>query len=263
MAPLSRDLTGLVLPHEYYGSHLDSNGITIDKDLELLNFGKAGESLAEIWSESIINNYPVIAKYIEPKTGQNLVNQTVSENWKLSHVRQSQYLLQISKCDDRSCCKEFRSGIKDILPERFIPPPVLYIRNEKGVKSSENMTGHFNSLSWRLALKCPIEHPYHVLPFDYYCSSIRENIEERMCEFCGLYCSSKISVKSHVKLHKFAPQVHNYCLPEVTGLEIIEEMFIDNNIEINNNEVSDQNDKIIIINNMNEWLSPCFQTDFL
>jgi hypothetical protein len=92
MAPLSRDLTGLILPHEYYGSHLYSNGITIDKELELLNFGKAGKSLAEIWSGSIIDDYPDKAKYIDPKTSQNLVNQTVSENWKLSHVRQSQYL---------------------------------------------------------------------------------------------------------------------------------------------------------------------------
>jgi uncharacterized protein involved in tolerance to divalent cations len=76
-----------------------------------------------------------------------------------------------------------------------------------------------------------------------------------MCEFCGLYCSSKISVKSHEKLHKIAPQIHNYSFPEVTALEIIEEMFIDNNIEINN-EISDKNDKITIINDTNEWLSP-------
>jgi hypothetical protein len=48
MAPLSRDLNGLIIPHEYYGSHLDSNGVTIDKELELLNFGKAGKSLTEM-----------------------------------------------------------------------------------------------------------------------------------------------------------------------------------------------------------------------
>jgi hypothetical protein len=262
MAPLSRDLTGLILPHGHYGSHLDSNGITINKDLELINFGKAGKSLSEIWSESIIDDYPVIAKYIEPMTGQNKVNQTISENWKFSHVRQSQYLLQIVKCDDHNCCKEFRSSIKDILPERFIPPPVLYVRSEKGVQSSEDMTGHFYSLSWRLSLKCLIEHPYHVLPFDYYCPTIRENIEERMCEFCGLYCSSKNSVKSHEKLHKNLPQIHNYSVSVETGPEIVEEMYIDNNVEINNNEFYDSNDKITIINDMNDWLSPCFQTDF-
>jgi hypothetical protein len=73
MAPLSRDLTGLILPHKHYGSHLDSNGTTINSKLELLNFEKAGEILAEIWSETVIDNHPVFAKYIEPKTGQNIV----------------------------------------------------------------------------------------------------------------------------------------------------------------------------------------------
>ncbi|KAJ8940658.1 hypothetical protein NQ314_010633 [Rhamnusium bicolor] len=34
MAPLSHELAGLILPHEHYGSHLDSYGKTVDKDLE-------------------------------------------------------------------------------------------------------------------------------------------------------------------------------------------------------------------------------------
>ena len=42
MAPLSLGLAGIILPHEHYGSHLDGNGNTIDPDLELKNFEKAG-----------------------------------------------------------------------------------------------------------------------------------------------------------------------------------------------------------------------------
>ena len=34
MAPLSHDLAGVVLPHDTYGTHLNSSGITIDKKLE-------------------------------------------------------------------------------------------------------------------------------------------------------------------------------------------------------------------------------------
>lgn len=45
MAPLSRDLAGLILPHDYYGSHLDNQGKTTDQELEKLNFGKAGRTL--------------------------------------------------------------------------------------------------------------------------------------------------------------------------------------------------------------------------
>jgi hypothetical protein len=260
MAPLSRDLTGLILPHQHYGSHLNSNGATINSELELLNFKKAGETLAEIWSETVIDNYPVFAKYIEPKTGQNIMINSINENWKFTHVKQSQYLLQIVKCDDSNCCKEFRSTIRDILSERFIPPPVLYVKRNEGIKTSDDMTGHFNSLSRRLALKCSVKHRFHVLPFDYYCPSIRENIEERICEICGLYCLSKNNVKSHKKLHKNT-SIHNYSMTEETGHEIIEEMFIDNNIDINANEDDwyDTIDRITIINDLNAWLSPCFE----
>ena len=32
---------GLILPHDYYGSHLDDNGKAIDKTLEVQNFKRA------------------------------------------------------------------------------------------------------------------------------------------------------------------------------------------------------------------------------
>ena len=34
---------GLILPHDYYGTHLDDNGNTIDKQLEINNFKRAGK----------------------------------------------------------------------------------------------------------------------------------------------------------------------------------------------------------------------------
>lgn len=42
MAPLSRELATVVLPYEHYRSHLDSQGKTIDSELELKNFQRAG-----------------------------------------------------------------------------------------------------------------------------------------------------------------------------------------------------------------------------
>ena len=32
------------------------------------NFQKAGETLAEVWNENVIDNYPVFAEYINPAT---------------------------------------------------------------------------------------------------------------------------------------------------------------------------------------------------
>ena len=42
MAPLSRELSGLILPHEHFGTHLDADGRTIDEELEKANFSFAG-----------------------------------------------------------------------------------------------------------------------------------------------------------------------------------------------------------------------------
>ena len=49
-APLSKELAGIVLPYDSFGTHLDENGKTIDDVKELQNFRKAGETLSEIWS---------------------------------------------------------------------------------------------------------------------------------------------------------------------------------------------------------------------
>ena len=111
MAPLSRELAGLILPHDKYGSHLDDSGHTTDTDLEKLNFKHAGQTLAEVWNIKI-DSYPVTAEYIEPK---GIKPPAVDRKWAANHVRQSQYLLQIVRCDDRSCCGPWRSNWKIVM----------------------------------------------------------------------------------------------------------------------------------------------------
>lgn len=49
MAPLSRDLSGGVLSHEHYGTHLNNSGKSVNVQLEMENFGKAVECLADVW----------------------------------------------------------------------------------------------------------------------------------------------------------------------------------------------------------------------
>lgn len=59
MAPLSRDLAGLVIDHEKLGNHLNDKGETIDVELEKKNFEAAAKILEEIWSETIIDGSTV------------------------------------------------------------------------------------------------------------------------------------------------------------------------------------------------------------
>lgn len=95
MAPLSRTLSGVILPHDYYGSHLDSASKTVDDDLELKNFHYAGEALAQIWSELNIDGYNVVAEFIPSETFQD-PSECTDQFWYMSHVRESQYLLQVN-----------------------------------------------------------------------------------------------------------------------------------------------------------------------
>ncbi|XP_036340341.1 protein dachsous-like, partial [Rhagoletis pomonella] len=78
MAPLSRELAGVILPHDSFGNHLDGNGKTVDPILEKINFRKAGEVLAEIWSGMVIDSYEVFAEYIEADArAENFVPVTI------------------------------------------------------------------------------------------------------------------------------------------------------------------------------------------
>lgn len=94
MAPLSAQLSGVVLPHDTCGTHLYSRGRTIDKELELKNFAIAGSMLANLWNENVIDGHPVIAEYLDPKEYSD-VSLRVDQEWYMTHVRESQYLLQV------------------------------------------------------------------------------------------------------------------------------------------------------------------------
>ena len=41
MAPLSKELAGVLLPHDAFGSHLDENDVTVNAVKEVQNFKKA------------------------------------------------------------------------------------------------------------------------------------------------------------------------------------------------------------------------------
>lgn len=95
MAPLSQDLAGLILPHNHHGEHLDGRQETIDDDMERQNFSYAGGVLSEIWSSTVIDGYPTVAEYVEPDNDQSNIESSYSEKWRMEHVRESHYLLQV------------------------------------------------------------------------------------------------------------------------------------------------------------------------
>ena len=102
MAPLSKELAGVILPHEYFGSHLNASLETTDTQLEQRNFEYAGKILCEIWGKMVIDGFPVVSDFINNEPTATVHH--VSNEWRDQHVMESQYLLQIVKCDNRECC---------------------------------------------------------------------------------------------------------------------------------------------------------------
>ena len=72
MAPLSKQLTGVVLDHKYHGSHLDASKETVNVKLEKKNFEHAGKRLVKILEEMTLDNHKTIAKYVTPPTNMDL-----------------------------------------------------------------------------------------------------------------------------------------------------------------------------------------------
>ena len=118
MAHLSKELGCVLLDRKHFGAHLDDKGNTVGPQIELKSFEHNRKILGEIWSRMVINDYQVIAEYIVDKALK--IVKDVSEIWRSSHVRSSQYLLQIIKCNNITCCTSFRSSNKKIVKDSFL-----------------------------------------------------------------------------------------------------------------------------------------------
>ena len=65
MAPLSKTLSGILFPHETFGTQLDSSRKTIDTNVEKGNFKAASEILVKVSKKIVLDNFPVAADYVE------------------------------------------------------------------------------------------------------------------------------------------------------------------------------------------------------
>lgn len=135
MAPLSHDLTGIILPHDSFGSHLDSTWKTKDLDLEKKNIFQAAEILLDIWSKTVIDGHRVDC--VAVPLGQEYVPPTPDPTWVSKHVQQSWYSLQIVKCFDFKCCEPFITDWPKMFPSRFLPYPSVYEYGESGMVAVE------------------------------------------------------------------------------------------------------------------------------
>ncbi len=61
----------------------------------------------------------------------------LDEYWCAMHVLQTQYTLQIIRCNSVECCGPWRSNYDDVFPHRFLPSPVPFERTPYGVRMAD------------------------------------------------------------------------------------------------------------------------------
>ena len=206
MAPLSHDIAGVVLPHDHFGSHLNSKGETIDREMEIKNFSYAGKILSEIWSNTIIDGNSVVAEYVEPIDEHNINIIEQSTSWKDKHVQESQYFLQIVKCKDTSCCELPRSSYFCFMKQQFLPAPLPLVQTDDGLQCRiDEGNTQFGNLFVNLVLDKSVLPPRALkqfpkgIPYDFACPSVQNSLQKRICSFCGHYCASIKSITDHMK----------------------------------------------------------------
>lgn len=219
MAPLSRFLAGIILPYETFGSHLNSQGLTIDTDREKSNFKKAGETLAEVWNEAVIDSFPVLAEWRGGIKAEEPAYP--SQQWLVSHVRASQYFLQIVKCNDEECCAAPTSSLSTVLQHRFFPAP-LPIMNTEGIDISDLIRPEVNFLSLFQRLSMNVKHSglqdINDCPYDLFCPTVRLAVKKRTCHICRLYFPSQAMVAAHkTAVHK-GIQIHD--IPKIRPIRV-------------------------------------------
>ena len=212
MFHLSKELTGVLLPHDTYGSHLDSGGKTVDTELEIKNFKAAGKTLCNIWEDLVIDGYPTVAEFIEDPPSESIKSYVPTAAFRDKHVFETQYMTCYMKCDNEECCEPYVTNIELLFPHRKIPPIIPIKRDQFGIgaemREFDGQKVEFLSIEMRslygeniLPREFKGKFPGDV-PYDAFFPSLKDRIEKRCCKNCGKYHATLKSLAHHKKLCK-------------------------------------------------------------
>ena len=107
------------------------------------------------------------------------------------NVRESQYMLQIVKCEDRNCCSIPRSSYFNLIIDRFLPPPLPLSQSDDGLVvnlESQNFASLFTTIFLGKKVLPPqaFKQFPKSIPYDYACPTLQSELSKRVCSQCGL-----------------------------------------------------------------------------
>ena len=293
MYHLSKELAGIVLPADTYGTHL-KDGKTVDEVLEEKNFKAAGEVLAEVWSNLVIDNHPVTSEYVDEKPSELITSFSATPAFKSRHLIQTQYMTIALKCDNLMCCSPPKTIIHKFFPGRRVPALIPLKQTASGPEAlplSPNVTKEelsFLDVFQRLSMESilmpeELKIKYNgMVPYDVYFPTLQQKVEERVCKLCRQYFALKLSLKEHKQVgHKRSRDEDGPCTKEgisnVAAHEVLDEFLAEDeererqeNLEDSDDDVLEQQSMRPLISvpaaggietivNLKEWLKSPYQ----
>ncbi len=192
--------------------------------------------------------------------------------WCATHVLQTQYTIQIIRCNNSSCCTPWRSNYIQVFPHRFLPPPVPFNRSSRGVKMAEiesssatinPISPFYGNLFQRIQFHGIVINRTHndLLPFDACCPSLQIKLPSRICSICKQYIPSAIRLRNHYKIHQ-----QQYASNFLDYNNNKEEDFLDDNdlndpYEMSMIQIQPTQNGVCLFTDMIEWLRSDFEDD--
>jgi len=141
-----------------------------------------------------IDNYPVVATYCPPAINtDNVTSHAVaSRQRRTAHVRESQYCLQLVRCNDHQCCTPFSFRIY-FRNDFYL---ILFQRSTVVKALSRPMPLFLNLLLNSMAQKEKMWE-FIISPYELYCPSVEPHLSKRCCSVCGIYHASTKSATNH------------------------------------------------------------------
>ncbi|CAG8801521.1 14101_t:CDS:2, partial [Dentiscutata erythropus] len=136
-----------------------------------------------IVKDTIIDNYPVLVKYIDPPN-EHYSPSEKSATWIEKHVMTCHYVTQVVKYDDPSCFQQTPYNICAAKINEF------------------DNTTHFSSFLLSVLMERKLTSPdmnLRYLSFDWYCPTVNKSINEYICFYCNRYFALKRTLKNHTR----------------------------------------------------------------
>ncbi|CAG8713128.1 14711_t:CDS:2, partial [Dentiscutata erythropus] len=152
--------------------------------------------LTLVWEDTIIDGYPVLAKYINPSEEPYYLREKTA-TWIENHS-QSVMIQVVVNLSEVESSRFFQND--------FFSPPLLTQQKPRSIcaasMSISDNTTHFSSFLLSVLMEgklIPPDMNLQYIPFDWYCPTVNKSINEYLCSYCKRYFALKKALKYHTR----------------------------------------------------------------